>query len=231
MLIEKSKLLLIFSLLWTFTASGQVKKTSSEKDTTKQWEIGTDLLWLIDKNQVPPTSLFVRYNFVNIKNQKRAWRFRLGVDNSIYDSAQIVDTRDNEIDIISPYVRVGYEWQREINKKVSYFYGFDASILYSQYKAKIVYYAPIRLLQETDRTWEFGAIPFIGFKYRPVNWLAVSTESSFNLIYRVRRQKSKFTDINFPNDPGSNGKIDVNELRTFFRPLTVINLSFYLNKK
>ncbi len=225
-----TKLILTLLILSSFTTYGQAKK-KNERDTTKQWEIGLDLLWLINKNQVPSTSLFTRYNFVNKENQKRAWRFRLGVDNSAYDSAQITETRDNEIDIIAPYIRMGYEWQKDVSERVSFFYGVDVSGLYSQYKAKIIYYVPIRLLQETDKTWEFGIIPFIGFKYKPVNWLSISTESSFNFIYRVRRQKSKFTDLDFPNDPGSNGKIDINELKMSFLPITVINLSFYLNKK
>jgi hypothetical protein len=43
---------------------GQVRKTNKEKDTTRQWELGLDLLWVIDKNQVSATSLFARYNFV-----------------------------------------------------------------------------------------------------------------------------------------------------------------------
>lgn len=225
------KFILAFLILSTLTTHGQTRKKQNTRDTTSQWEIGLDLLWLINKNHVSPTTLFARYNFVNKKNEKRAWRFRLGVDNSTYDSAQIVDPRDNEIDIISPYLRIGYEWQREVSLKASYFYGIDASGLYSQYKVKRVLYPGPNLLQGTDKTWEFGLIPFIGFKYRPTKWLAISTESSLNFTYRIRREKNKITDINFPNSPGSQGKIDVNDFRIQFQPIAVINLSFYLTNK
>jgi hypothetical protein len=223
--------ILAFFFLSTVTVYGQTRKKQNERDTTKQWEIGLDLLWLIDKNQVPSTSLFARYNFINKNKQNRAWRFRLGVDNSTYDSAQINDPRDNEIDIISPYIRVGYEWQKEISDKTSFFYGVDISTLYSQYKSKIVLYPGPNLYQVTDKTWEFGVIPFLGFKYRPAKWLAVSTESSLNFIYRIRREKDKVTDINFPNSSGGQGKIDINEFRVQLIPITVINLSFYLTTK
>jgi hypothetical protein len=219
---------LIIILLPTIAIS-QVKH--SGKDTLKSWEIGLDLLWLIDKNQLPSTTLFARYNFSNGKEEKRAWRFRLGIDNSTYDSTQINDPRDNEIDIISPYVRVGYEWQKAISEKASYFYGVDVSTLYSQYKSKIVIYPGPNLLQVTDKTWEFGVIPFIGFKYLPIKWFAISAESSLNVAYRIRREKDKVTDIDFPNDPGFNGKIDINELKISLVPMSVINLSFYLTKK
>jgi hypothetical protein len=225
------KIILALLILFTTSAYGQTKKKKAERDTTKQWEIGLDLLWLIDKNQVPSTSLFARYNFVNYNNKKRAWRFRLGVDNSTYDSSQINDPRDNEIDIISPYLRTGYEWQKEISDKASFFYGVDMSTLYSQYKSKIVLYPGPNLYQVTDKTWEFGVIPFLGFKYRPAKWLAVSTESSLNFIYRIRREKDKVTDINFPNSSGGQGKIDINEFRVRLIPITVINLSFYLTTK
>ncbi len=225
-----NKIILALAILSTFTTYGQTKKKQNERDTTKQWEIGLDLLWLIDKNHVPPTTLFVRYNFVNDKNEKRAWRFRLGVDYSTYDSAQLPNPRDNEIDIVAPYMRLGYEWQKEINQKSSYFFGVDFSAFYSQYKAKIVIYPGPNLLQATDKTWEFGAIPFIGFKYRPTKWLAISTEISLNFIYRIRREEDKVTDINFPNDPGGQSKIDVNDFTTGFQPISVINLCFYLTK-
>jgi hypothetical protein len=208
---------------------GQAK--NNKKDSLNSWEVGLDLLWLIEKNQVPATSLFARYNFASSKNEKRAWRFRLGIDNSTYDSAQINDPRDNEIDSISPYVRVGYEWQKAISERATYFYGVDVSTLYSQYKSKIVIYPGPNLLQVTDKTWEFGVIPFIGFKYRPIKWVAISAESSLNVAYRIRREKDKVTDIDFPNSSGGQGKIDVNDFSIQFLPITVINLSFYLTKK
>jgi hypothetical protein len=228
---NKTRKIVALLILLMTVGYGQVRKTEKEKDTTRQWELGLDLLWLIDKNQVPSTSLFARYNFVNKKSKQRALRFRLGVDNSTYDSAQINDPRDNEIDIISPYLRVGYEWQREINQKSSYFFGVDCSMLFSRYKAKQVIYPGPNLYQVTDRTWIFGIAPIIGLKYSPLGWICISIESSLNLTYRIRREDDKITDINFPNSPGGRGKIDVNNFDIHFLPITVINLSFFLNKK
>lgn len=128
-----------FIVLSVITTCGQAKEKKLN-DSTNHWEIGLDLLWLINKNQLPATSIFGRYNFVNNNNQKRAWRFRLGINNKTYDSAQINDPRNNEFKTIAPYVRVGYEWQKAINEKVTYFYGADLTTSYSYKKTIQVLY-------------------------------------------------------------------------------------------
>jgi hypothetical protein len=226
-----TRLFLIFFIFLTCSAYGQTKNKKVERDTTRQWEIGLDLLWLIDKNQVPSTSIFARYNFTKDKSKKRALRFRLGVNTNLYDSTQIVNPQDNEIDIFAPYIRPGFEWQQAINDKTSYFYGIDLSVLYYQNKFKKIIYPGPNLFQGTYKTWELGAVGFIGFKYKPTKWIALSVESSFNLIYRIRRDEDKVTDINFPNDPGGRGKIDVNDLTVSFTPITVVNISYFLNHR
>ncbi len=223
------KIVLALLILLPVVASGQKGKKDLAKDTTRQLEVGVDLLWLINKNQIPAATLFGRFNYVRNQLSKRAWRFRLGVDNRTYDSAQINDPRNNEMDLIAPYLRVGYEFQKDISAKASYFYGVDFSVFYSLDKAKMVIYPGPNLVQVTDKTFETGLMPFLGFKYKPADWLAISIESSVGFMYRIRREKDKVTDIDFPNSPGFNGKIDINEFKVKFSPITVINMSFYLN--
>jgi hypothetical protein len=225
-----SKMLTLLILL-PMLVTGQSVKKDNVKDTSSQLELGVDLLWLINKNQIPAATVFGRFNYVRNQHSKRAWRFRLGVDNRTYDSAQINDPRNNEMDIIAPYLRVGYEFQKDINKKASYFYGIDVSAFYSVYKAKMVIYPGPNLVQITDKTFETGLMPFLGFKYKPTEWLAISMESSVGFMYRIRREKDKVTDIDFPNSSGCRGKIDLNEFKIKFLPITVINMSFYLNRK
>jgi hypothetical protein len=49
------------------------KLYAQQTDSSKKWEMGVDLLPLINKNKLPDKSIFVRYH---IKDRNRAWRFR-----------------------------------------------------------------------------------------------------------------------------------------------------------
>ncbi|MCF6352652.1 MAG: hypothetical protein L3J06_06545 [Cyclobacteriaceae bacterium] len=227
---KQTILMLILLNLLTCSLLAQDKKVEAMVST---WEIGTDLLWLIDKNQVPATSLFGRYNFTNKKNKQMAWRLRLGINTSRKDSSQIAAPQDNEKDIFAPYVQLGFEWQRSFNTKYLVFFGTDINFQYYQNKFSEIIYFDIgpRLFQGTYKTITWGASGFIGFKYFLTNWLSLSLESSLNLNYRIRRDKDKVTLIDYPNSDGGKGEINVNELTIHFTPITVLNLSFYINHK
>ena len=227
------KFLISIILLQAVIVKAQTASEIHNKDTINTWEIGTDLLWLIDKNQVPATSLFVRYNFTNKKNKQMAWRLRLGVNTSRKDSSQIADPQDNEKYIFAPYLRSGIEWQNKTSAKSLVFYGVDASLSYSQEKIKTIVTTippPGVLSQEINKTLEAGLIGFIGFKYEPTAWFALSIESSLNIFYTIRRDEFKTTSIDFPDDEGFHGFIHTNEINIKFTPITIINLSFYLNR-
>jgi len=73
------KFLISIILLQTVIVKAQTASEIHNKDTINTWEIGTDLLWLIDKNQVPATSLL-------INKISKAWRLRLGVNTSRMDN-------------------------------------------------------------------------------------------------------------------------------------------------
>ena len=216
------KLILPLLALLSLTANGQAKKEQIKKDTTRNWEVGLDLLWLINKNQLPATSIFARYNFVTKTGKHRALRFRLGVDNSYYDSSQINGLLPNKSDIIAPFARIGYEWQVPANKQFMFFYGADANIFFYQNKFDriLTTIQPVFQYSGTFTTWELGAVGFLGFKYRPTNWLSVSTESTFAAIYRIKRDEVQ--------DAGQ-GEINVNEFKMNFIPIAVINLCFTIN--
>jgi hypothetical protein len=222
----KTKILLAAILLLTTLLASSVysqeTKDQSKKDTTRNWEVGFDLLWLINKNQLPAKSLFARHNFVTKTGKYRALRFRLGVNNSYYDSSQINGLLPNKSDIIAPFARIGHEWQVPANKQFMFFYGADANIFFYQNKFDriLTTIQPVFQYSGTFTTWELGAVGFLGFKYRPTNWLSVSTESTFAAIYRIKRDEVR--------DAGQ-GEINVNEFKMNFIPITVINLCFTLN--
>jgi len=222
-------LTLAFVISFATKVHGQ-EKEKKIKDSTRNWEVGLDLLWLIDKNQLPATSFFARHNFTTKTGKQRALRFRLGVNNSYYDSSQISGLLPEKSNIIAPFVRIGYEWQVPVNNQFTFFYGADANIFFYQNKyERIVPAAPTDfLVRNTFTTWELGLIGFIGFKYRPTNWLSISTESTFSALYRIKRDELASYSLP-PTIPNGLGEINVNDMRINFLPITVINLSFTIN--
>ena len=204
-----------------------------EKGAVQSWEIGTDLLWLIDKNQVP-TSVFVRSNYVTKKNKLRAWRLRLGLNMSYRDSITINRPFDNELNNISIFARVGYEWQHKVEEKVLLYYGADVGFSYSGiYEKRILTLLPPpgRLYQETFTTYQPSFIGFIGCRYDPKPWISFSLEASLQIAYRIRRNPFKTTSIDFPDDEGAHGFYNAEELIINLLPITYLNISFNINKK
>ena len=208
--------------LLTLTTYGQQKKEQAKNDTTRNWEVGLDLLWLINKNQLPATSIFARHNFVTKAGKHRALRFRLGVNNSYYDSSQINGLFPNKSDIIAPFARIGYEWQVPVNKQFILFYGVDANIFFYQNKFdRIIPATPTSFqYRGTFTTWEVGAVGLLGFKYHPASWLSLSIESTFSALYRIKRDEGQTS---------GRGEVNVNEFKMNFVPITVINLCFTIN--
>lgn len=221
-----SSFILAFILLTSITY-GQTKNKKNETDTTKHWEVGLDLLWLIDKNQVPSTSLFGRYNFVDKGNSYKAWRFRIGMDNNYYDSSRINGMMPHDIKVNSILLRPGFEWQKRPNLKYTFFYGGDLNLFYRQEKFKnIIATVPEPLQYDgTFKTWELGLVGFIGFKYSPIKWLSISTESTLNIMYRIRRDKSQTGPPAFPGASGESG-LSVDDFHINVFPISVINLCF-----
>ncbi len=211
-------------------------QTNSEihnKNTINSWEIGTDLLWLIDKNQVP-ANLFVRSNFANKKNKLRAWRLRLGLNMSYRDSIDIGDPFAKELNNISIFARAGYEWQHKVEEKVLLYYGVDVGFSYTRMYEKRALsppHPPGSLYQETFTTYKPSLIGFIGCKYDPKPWISLSLEASLQVVYRIRRNPYKTTSIDFPDDEGFHGFVNVEELRINLLPITYLNISFHINKK
>ncbi len=217
----------LFLSLLSFATFGQTKETQIERDTTGQWEIGLDLLWLIDKNTLPPTSLFARYNFVKKNNKPAAWRLRFGVDISHYDSSQISNAAPHDIKNTLVFIQPGYEWQ-VIKKRYVFFYGLDAKAGYSKYDFdNIVLTTDGEWTQfyGTDKTFEYGLSPFLGFKYNFNNWLSISAESSITMEYKVRRQNSEAIKVDTQLPAGS-GAINVDNFIILANPISVINLCF-----
>ena len=87
--------LALVALLYCTHTQAQTKKSSDTlADTTRlKWEIATDLLWLIDKNQIPASNIFVRKHITRENGKLGAQRLRVGV--SFDDNDGQFDDSDN----------------------------------------------------------------------------------------------------------------------------------------
>ena len=190
-----------------------------------------DLLWLIDKNQIPATSIFARYNYLNKNGKYNAWRLRVGIDNNRYDSSQVSNLEPRESNTFSLLLRPGLEFQKNISKGAIFYYGVDAHFfMYRQEFHYVVSITPDPNVWEGKlKTFEFGLIPFVGLKYRPFNWCAISVESSLNAIYRIKRDKDYTGTVAYPRT--ARGEANVDDFRIKMSPITVVNFSFIINKK
>lgn len=226
-----TKFILAFLILSTLSTYGQSKK-KNESDSTKQWEIGLDLLWLINKNQVPATSIFTRYNYLNKKNKLSAWRLRVGIDNNNYDSSQVDNLEPRDINTFSLLLRPGVEFQKSISKRSLFYYGLDVHFyVFRQKFYNVVSSTPDPNISEGKfKTFEFGLIPFVGFKYYPTKWFALSIESTLSATYRIKRDKGQTGTVAFPGSGGKSEK-NVDDFNIKISPITVVNFSYIINKK
>lgn len=225
----RTNLIVILALftLFSFSVYGQTKVVQNERDTSRQWEIGLDMLWLIDKNSLPPTSLFARYNFIKKNNKSAAWRLRVGVDVSHYDSSQIRNLAPHDIKNTLIFIQPGYEWQI-IKKRYVFFYGLDAKAGYSKHdfdNTVLMQGGVWTRFYGEDKTFEYGLSPFFGFKYNFNNWLSISAESSITMMYKVRRQNSEAIEVDTQLPAGS-GAVNVDNFIVRANSISVVNLCF-----
>jgi hypothetical protein len=228
---HKIPIILILALIWNgFTELfGQDTLKNNDKDTTiLHWEIGLDLLWLIGKHELPPTSLFVRYNFQDKKSNTKALRLRIGLQLQSYDSLNVIDSIPNTADVFAPYLRLGHEWQKKLNKNVSFFWGLDISTLYSRSNSRSnIFLSAGDLLYHKDKTWEFGVIPFVGFMYRLNRSFAISSETTLNMVYRIRRKNETLKIYYEEYAENEESSFNSNDFRIIMHPISVVNISYF----
>lgn len=89
----------------------------------KKWEIGLDLLTLINKNQLPAPSIFVRHS----SNNNSALRLRFGGNLPINGQPAPIEN--------IYFIRPGYERIQSFSKKASLHYGVD--FFYEKYRTTL----------------------------------------------------------------------------------------------
>jgi hypothetical protein len=176
----------LIGLCLLFASNAFAQTSDSLLPTCLRYEVATDLLWLIDKNNVPRTSLFFRYNF---RNRSQALRFRVGMENKRENSQRSVD--DSITFIYEPArrrsyaVSVGYEWQKPFKEWLLYS-GVDLNFRY----ADTLSFVPNKRhwvnyeAKYSEHSFIYGTSGFIGCKYFVNSKMAISFESCFSINYR-----------------------------------------------
>lgn len=193
-------------------------------NSTKKWELGMDLLWLIDKQRQPAKTLFLR---VNQLDKKKAWRFRVGVDGTTIESSPNATPGDDDYKNFSPFLAIGHEWQKEIADKTTFYYGFDIGSRFTKTSWNIPFTDGYRSSQIEAEEWYLLTSPLIGFKYQVLDWLYISLESSLRYSYSTRTQVSKVVSNTPPNDLLSQHEDYRKVSDLSFLPFSVVHLSFY----
>ena len=216
---------------------GQTKDSNpNQYILTESWEIGTDLLWLINKNQLPPSNIFVRRNLETKKGTRHAWRLRLGADVSVLDSINVNDSFDNEINQTYLILQLGHEWQYQVIENALFYFGADLSFAFDrtyilQDRSVLVPSAagPVRF-KETNTIYTPGLSGIAGVRYHPQPWIALSLESSLITRYRVKRNPFNTTSVLDAPPDAPIGTFGFEDSETFLLriiPIAFINVSFH----
>ncbi len=206
------------------------KAQNTKVDTTfhPHWEIGVDLLPLIDKETAPKNSLFARRNYFQKGGLGRAWRFRAGVDVEVRDFSDVVHWTPDKYKSYAPYISFGHEWQYGIGKKFQWLAGVDG---FSSYARRNDFYLSTFVLTDSLREkivvneWKFGLNGVIGFKLNITPTISISSEAVVSANY---------WHFHYKNDAYYRGILAENikseDFDNIFRfqvyPIYVINLTY-----
>jgi hypothetical protein len=210
-------ILLLAGMLWlSLHVHGQEKPPEKVKQTNKdfkdyKWDVSIGLHGWVGAY----SNLMIRYS----PKSKGAFRFSLeNHDSRITKDWFLTDTLGNSIN--RPVVKdksfnvvaiVGYEFRRNSGKQ-QIFYGVDLQPSINNYTDHKQTSYPLRI-------YGLGLNPFIGIKYRILNRLSISAETSFS----VKFEASRAHDL---NDKFIRWKSK--NIYTSFNPLRVINISYHL---
>lgn len=233
-------LLIIIVTVSVFTAKAQSSLPDTAYYSRQKWEIGTDLLWLINKNTIPASNIFIRRNVTYGENKLGAFRLRLGFNYNSKDFAEVntigQEFPDYTIDY-TVYSRVGYERQKPMGK-FQLFYGADVQMQYVRHKdekTKYIGTQPDAYPETTlirQNTFEPGLIGFIGIKYFLSPHFAVSSEINTGLYFQHFKYYLITYDNNLGYDPDDitsfgYSQYRINSWKVNFQPLSVLNFSYY----
>ena len=224
--------------------------TQAQTDTTApkryKWEVATDLLWLINKNNIPASSIFVRRHFVTKKGKNVALRMRLGWDFDYYKQTSYFFDRqipsgfatnilgEVKTQSFAPFVVIGYQ-KSTLREKFEIFYGVDIMVKYLNAKEYLIKTTgivfPPSFIYPTNITGvSVGANSFVGLKYPLGNHFTISTEIALGATFSKinYRMIGRSYPIALPPDQVGRVEQDADNYAVKFNilPFYVLNLSY-----
>jgi hypothetical protein len=225
----KSKIIILLAF-YTFAFSFKGFTQNEEPQPQARYELG-----------VNGTAFFKQFLNINIKNgndtstailetpyqltakmKKGKGYVRLGAGVKINSENESSNkTADYKIKNNNDYqVRVGYEWQRALNKKCDLYYGFDA--LGGLNDLTLHANSGFDFVTISDRSWQLGAAPIAGFRVKLWNNITLSTETAIRYRYTIFGESAKFSkNVDF-NEKG----LKLKTQRVDFIPPSVIYVTF-----
>lgn len=173
-IVQKPKIALLFLSFFLLGFGSELR--AQVKDTLRlKWEIGTDLLWLLDKNSLPKFSLFAR----RILSDKSALRLRFGADIK-------TDPRNLGLGVekASFLLKVGYEKRKKIAHNANIFWGFDAHFRKENIEAYLIQLPQVKPLYYPDYSWQLGGVAVLGVRYFFGQNFSICAEASLAAYYR-----------------------------------------------
>lgn len=205
-----------FTLLSTFMliSYSQTLYSQDIEIDFDRWEIGVDLLPLINKNVVP-ISFFIKK--LNLKQKKFAYirqgyRLRIGAEITNSNTSPLYDVKSTEV-----LIRPGFEWDKKI-KSTEIFYGIDIVSRYQRSLTEGILDGLNQAKLESSSLY-LGVSPIIGVNYKIVKNIKASVESSIDILYRQNKQAFFQADTNTENEKSKGFYLKTN-------PIFTVNMVF-----
>ncbi len=170
----------------------------------------------VDSNNITETPYYLT---AKMRLKRGYWRLGLGASLNARNesSGKLADTKTTRNSDFQ--LRLGYEWQRDINNKWTFYYGID---LLGRYKDKaLVADSGFDIVTLGETTWGTGAAPMAGIRYQIWRNIALSTETAVRYRYSAFQEKTSFSTNPDFNEVGK--KVGSHELD--FLPPTAIYIT------
>jgi|GEM_PF-3374683 len=229
-------LLLFFNLAFFSYSQTSYKsgRTANSKDSLARYrfEVGTDLLWLVDKNSLPGYCLQLKIN-TNSKKHPGAFRFKVGMDLKTKDSSLLVSdpnlyyrTSDETF-----YFRSGYQLNYTLSR-VKVYWGADLHFLYDRHY--LDKYSQPELFADNNyydafltykvAKLQYGIIGLVGSNYQLAPRISISLETNISFLFSRIKSEAYLHYKEFPNYKNTGGGKEANILNIKFIPISTINL-------
>jgi hypothetical protein len=209
-------------LALTLCLPARAQDETPEPEEKRHWEVGIDLLPLINKETLPAASVFGCYHFTTPAGREMALRLRVGGINRTVDTTYSGPSIYFERQTTGFFLRPGWEIQKEFPKNLFAFIGVDASLgfTYRRDEGQIVQFIDPVYFNYEDRQWEYGLHGIAGMGFRVTEQITLSVESSLNFTLLRNQFNGVFAG------GVSDRRFSISNLS--FAPITVANLSILI---